>query len=61
MNKDQVAGKIKDIAGGVQASVGKAIDSPTQVAKGKALEVEGKLQKAAGDVKEAVKDVVKKP
>jgi len=61
MNKDQVVGKIKDVAGEVQAGVGKAIDSPTQVAKGKALEVEGKLQKAAGDVKEAAKDALKKP
>ncbi|GAB2473354.1 MAG: CsbD family protein [Comamonas sp.] len=61
MNKDQVAGKIKDVAGGVRATVGRAIDSPTEVAKGKALEVEGKLQKAAGDIKEAVKDATKKP
>ena len=50
MNKDQVVGKIKDLAGEAQAGIGKAIDSPTQVAKGKALEAEGELQKKAGDL-----------
>jgi uncharacterized protein YjbJ (UPF0337 family) len=56
MNKDQVVGKIKDLAGEAQAGVGKAINSPSQVAKGKALEAEGEIQKKAGDVKEALKD-----
>jgi uncharacterized protein YjbJ (UPF0337 family) len=56
MNKDQVVGKIKDLAGEAQAGIGKAINSPGQVAKGKALEAEGEIQKKAGDVKEAVKD-----
>lgn len=59
MNKDQVVGKIKDLAGEAQAGIGKAINSPEQIAKGKALEVEGELQKAAGDVKQAAKDAVK--
>lgn len=58
MNKDQVVGKIKDLAGEAQAGLGKAINSPEQVAKGKALEAEGELQKAAGDVKQAAKDTV---
>ncbi|MEN5181457.1 CsbD family protein [Comamonas odontotermitis] len=59
MNKDQVVGKIKDLAGEAQAGIGKAINSPEQIAKGKALETEGELQKAAGDVKQAAKDAVK--
>ncbi|MBB6577898.1 uncharacterized protein YjbJ (UPF0337 family) [Comamonas odontotermitis] len=59
MNKDQVVGKIKDLAGEAQAGIGKAINSPEQIAKGKALEAEGELQKAAGDVKQAAKDAVK--
>jgi len=56
MNKDQVVGKIKDLAGEAQAGVGKAINSPSQIAKGKALEAEGEIQKKAGDVKETLKD-----
>lgn len=59
MNKDQVVGKIKDLAGEAQAGIGKAINSPAQVAKGHALEAEGEIQKKAGDVKEAVKDTAK--
>ena len=59
MNKDQVVGKIKDLAGEAQAGIGKAINSPEQIAKGKALEAEGEIQKTAGDVKEAVKDAAK--
>ncbi len=59
MNKDQVVGKIKDLAGEAQAGIGKAINSPKQVAKGKALEAEGEIQKGAGDVKQAVKDAAK--
>ncbi|MEG0921567.1 MAG: CsbD family protein [Comamonas sp.] len=59
MNKDQVVGKIKDLAGEAQAGIGKAINSPEQIAKGKALEAEGEIQKAAGDVKEAVKNTAK--
>ena len=59
MNKDQVVGKIKDLAGEAKAGIGKANNSPEQIAKGKALEAEGELQKAAGDVKQAAKDAVK--
>jgi len=49
MNKDQVVGKIKDLAGEAQAGVGKAINSPSQIAKGKALEAEGEILKDAAD------------
>ena len=58
INKDQIVGKIKDIAGEAQAGIGKAINSPEQVAKGKALEAEGELQKAKGDVKQAAKETL---
>jgi uncharacterized protein YjbJ (UPF0337 family) len=56
MNKDQVKGKGKEIAGEVQEQVGKATgDTGTRV-KGHAKEMEGKLQKGLGDAKEAVHD-----
>ena len=45
MNKDQVAGKLKDIGGKIQEEFGDAIDSPEQEAKGLANQVEGKTQK----------------
>ena len=59
MNKDQVKGKIKEVAGEVQEHTGKALGSAEQQAKGHAREMEGKAQKAAGDTKENLKDLSK--
>jgi uncharacterized protein YjbJ (UPF0337 family) len=56
MNKDQVKGQAKDIAGKVQEGAGKLVNSKEQQAKGAKLQVEGKLQKGYGDVKEVAKD-----
>ena len=55
MNKDQVKGESKDIAGKVQEEAGKAGGSAGQQVKGLAKQVEGKVQKGFGDAKEAVK------
>ena len=55
MNRDQVKGSIKDVAGKAQRKVGEAIDSPRQVAKGAAKQAEGKVQKAVGDARQDVK------
>lgn len=60
MNKNQVEGTIKDAAGKVQEKFGEVIGSQEQQAKGIAKQVEGKAEKAAGDLKEAVKDAAKK-
>lgn len=59
MNKDQVKGTIKDVAGKVQEKTGEVIGSKEQQAKGLAKQVEGQVQKKVGDVKEAVKDASK--
>ncbi len=59
MNKDQVKGTVKDVAGKVQEKTGEVFNSPEQQAKGLAKQVEGKTQKAVGDVKEAVDDATK--
>ncbi|MBK6006896.1 CsbD family protein [Ramlibacter ginsenosidimutans] len=56
MNKDQVKGAAKDVAGKVQEQVGKAIGSRKQQAKGLSKQAAGKVQKAYGDVKQATKD-----
>lgn len=56
MNKDQVKGTIKDAAGKVQEITGKAIGNDTQRLQGLKRQAEGKTQKAAGDVKQLVKD-----
>jgi uncharacterized protein YjbJ (UPF0337 family) len=56
MNKDQVKGGAKDIAGKIQEQAGKIVGSKEQQAKGLEKQVEGKVQKGVGDAKESVKD-----
>ena len=55
MNKDQVKGEAKDIAGKIQEEAGKLVGSKEQQAKGLEKQVEGKIQKGVGDLNEAVK------
>jgi uncharacterized protein YjbJ (UPF0337 family) len=55
MNKDQIKGKAKDVAGKVQEKVGKAAGSSEQQAKGLSKQTEGKVQEKAGDVKDVVR------
>lgn len=59
MNKDQIVGTAKDIAGKVQEKTGEITGSTSQQVKGVAKQVEGKLQKGVGDAREAVKDGTK--
>ena len=60
MNKDQVKGTARDIAGKIQEETGRAIGSKEQEAKGLNKQVSGKAQKKYGDAKEVVKDAVDK-
>jgi uncharacterized protein YjbJ (UPF0337 family) len=57
VNKDQVKGAAKDIAGKIQEEAGKLIGSREQEAKGLKHQAEGKVQKGVGDLKEAVSDL----
>ena len=59
MNKDQIKGGMKDIAGKVQEKTGEITGSKEQQAKGLLKQGEGKVQKGYGDVKEAAKDADK--
>jgi uncharacterized protein YjbJ (UPF0337 family) len=60
MNKDQVKGTLKDSLGKVQEKAGHLVGSAEQQRKGIAKQIEGKSQKAVGDVEEAVKDIAGK-
>jgi len=53
MNKDQVKGTMKDIAGKAQEKAGELTGSEKQQLKGLKNQVEGKIQKGVGDVKDA--------
>ncbi len=56
MNKDQVEGIAKDLAGKVQEEVGKLVGSKEQEAKGLGKQISGNAQKIYGDAKEIIKD-----
>ncbi len=56
MNKRQVKGTAKEVAGKVQQGAGKVTGSKKQQAKGLAKQVEGKVQRRVGDAEEVIKD-----
>ncbi len=56
MNRDQVKGTAKDIAGKVQEKAGQLTGSRPQQVKGIAKQVEGKLQKGVGNIEQTVED-----
>jgi uncharacterized protein YjbJ (UPF0337 family) len=59
MNKDQVKGAAKDVAGKLQEEAGKLVGSKKQQIKGLSKQIAGKMQKGVGDVKQAVEDLKK--
>jgi uncharacterized protein YjbJ (UPF0337 family) len=61
MNRDQVKGTAKDVAGKIQRKVGELTGNKTQQAKGAAKQVEGKVQKGVGNVKQALDKANRKP
>ena len=61
MNKNQVKGAAKDIAGKVQEKVGQLVGSKEQQVKGLGKQISGKAEKTMGDAKEAIKDAKKHP
>ena len=59
MNKDQVKGVVKNVAGKVQEQAGKLVGSKKQQFKGISKQISGKVQKGVGDLKQSVKDFIK--
>lgn len=59
MNKDQIKGAAKSVAGKLQQKAGKLVGNERLQAKGLAKRISGKLQKGVGDVKEVIKDAGK--
>lgn len=59
MNKDQVKGVAKEVAGKVQEQAGKLVGSKEQQIKGLSKQIAGKVQKGVGDVKQAVEEISK--
>jgi uncharacterized protein YjbJ (UPF0337 family) len=59
MNKDQVKGVAKAIAGKVQEEAGKLVGSKEQQVKGLSKQISGNAQKGLGDVKQSIEDLKK--
>jgi len=60
MNKNQVKGALKDIAGKVQEKAGQLVGSKEQQVKGLGKQISGKAEKKLGDAKETIKKDTKK-
>lgn len=60
MNKDQVKGATKEVAGKVQEKAGALVGNREQQAKGLVKQCEGNVQKNVGNAKEALKDRIDK-
>jgi len=60
MNKDQVKGRVEQAKGSVKEATGKVVGNDRLQAEGKIDKVTGKTQATYGDVKEDIKDAVKK-
>lgn len=59
MNKYQVKGVAKNVAGKVQEDAGKLVGSKEQQIKGLNKQISGKAEKSYGDAKEVLKHVNK--
>ncbi len=56
MNRDQIKGTAKDVAGKVQRKVGEQTGDIGDQVKGAIRQVEGKVQKGVGDLEQESKD-----
>jgi uncharacterized protein YjbJ (UPF0337 family) len=60
MNKNQVHGEVKDLAGKAQEHVGKLVGSKEQQAKGILKQVSGTAEKLQGDAREVIRTAARK-
>ena len=60
MNKDRIAGSLKEAKGSVKEAIGKATGDAKLQADGKADKLDGKIQNAVGGVKDTARDALKK-
>ena len=56
VNKDQVAGVVKQVKGSVKQAAGKATGNRQTEAEGTADKIAGKVQNAIGGLKDALKE-----
>ena len=56
MNKDRIAGAVKEAKGSVKETIGKALGDAKMQSDGKTEKVVGKVQNAIGGLKDALKE-----
>jgi uncharacterized protein YjbJ (UPF0337 family) len=61
MDKDRIEGSAHQAKGAVKEAVGKLTGDAKLRSEGKAEKTAGKIQNAVGGVKDAMRDAVKKP
>ena len=61
MNKDQVKGRVEQVKGNIKEAAGKVVGNDKLKAEGQVDQAAGKTQATYGDLKEDVKDAIKKP
>ncbi len=61
MDKNRIAGSIKEIKGAAKEAVGKVIGDAKLQSDGKADKAVGEIQNAVGGLNDAVRDAVTKP
>jgi uncharacterized protein YjbJ (UPF0337 family) len=61
MDKNRIAGSIKEVKGTAKEAVGKAIGDAKLQNDGKTDKAVGKIQNAVGGLSDAVRDAAKKP
>jgi len=60
MNKDQVKGVAKEVAGKVQEQAASWWEARNKQIKGLSKQISGKVQKAVGDIEQSVEDLKKR-
>ncbi len=61
LDKNRIAGSIKEVAGSAKEAVGKAVGDAKLQSDGRSDKAVGKIQNAVGGVNDAVRDALKKP
>jgi len=61
MDKNRIEGSIKEIKGAAKETLGKVVGDAKLESEGKADKTAGKIQNAIGGLSDAVRDAAKKP
>jgi uncharacterized protein YjbJ (UPF0337 family) len=61
MDKDRIAGSVKEVTGAAKEAVGKIVGDAKLQSDGKTEKAVGKVQNAVGGVNDAVRDALKTP